>query len=67
MDSPCCGIDAADAQRTLLASPAYPAIHDDDVVRDGGTVLVADTNPADEVQYQVLWHYRTSDLGPAAV
>ena len=44
-------------------------IHDRDVVRNGSTVLVADTNPADEVRYQVLCrkHYRTGDLGPAAV
>jgi thymidine kinase len=43
-------------------------IHDGQVVRDGSTVLVADTNPVDEVRYQVLCrkHYRTGDLGPSA-
>jgi thymidine kinase len=41
-------------------------IHDDQVVRAGHTVLVADTNPVDEIRYQVLCrrHYRTGDLGP---
>jgi thymidine kinase len=44
-------------------------IHDDAVVRDGTTVLVADTNPTDDTRYQVLCrkHYRTGDLGPSAV
>ncbi|GGP54013.1 thymidine kinase [Saccharothrix coeruleofusca] len=45
-------------------------VHDGEVVRAGSTVLVADTAPvADEVRYQVLCrkHYRTGDLGPAAV
>lgn len=45
-------------------------VHDGEVVRAGDTVLVADTAvTADEVRYQVLCrtHYRTGDLGPAAV
>jgi thymidine kinase len=44
-------------------------IHDGAVVRDGTTVLVADTNPTDDTRYQVLCrkHYRTGDLGPSAV
>ncbi|TWP48414.1 thymidine kinase [Lentzea tibetensis] len=44
-------------------------IHDDQIVRDGDTVLVADTIPGDDVRYQVLCrkHYRTGDLGPTDV
>ncbi|ATE54817.1 thymidine kinase [Actinosynnema pretiosum subsp. pretiosum] len=46
-------------------------VHDDVLVRDGSTVLVADVVQvaADDVRYQVLCrkHYRTGDLGPSAV
>jgi thymidine kinase len=44
-------------------------IHDDQVVRDGSTVLVADTDPTDEVRYQVLCrkHYRNGNLGPSTI
>jgi thymidine kinase len=38
------------------------------VMREGDQVVVADTEPEDEVRYQVLCrhHYREGDLGPAA-
>lgn len=41
-------------------------VHDGRLVRDGDTVVVADTGPDAEVRYQVLCrrHYRSGDLGP---
>jgi thymidine kinase len=43
-------------------------IHDGQIVRDGSTVLVADTNPSDDIRYQVLCrrHYRAGELDPSA-
>ncbi len=39
------------------------------IAREGDQVVVADTDPLDEVRYQVLCrrHYRDGDLGPATV